>query len=197
MELYDSPASGNAYKVRLLASLLGVQLELNPIDLMAGENRTEAFLARNPRGQIPVLVDGDAIIWESQAILTHLARRHGPDWLPEDTESLVAVMQWLAVAGNELLYGLARARAVNRFARPWNMTQSQDLGRSGLATMDARLDGRTWLATDVPTIADIACYPYVALAPEGDIPLDPYPHVRAWIAAIQALPGYIGMPGID
>ncbi len=196
MQLHDAENSGNCYKVRLLAALLGVELELMPINLAAGEGRTDAFLALNPRGQIPALVDGDAVIWDSQAILVHLARNRGPEWLPEATGDLVAVMQWLAVAENECLYGLARARAVRRFARPWDMEQSQTLGRAGLDVLDSHLGPNDWLAAGRATIADIACYPYVALAPEGEISLAAYKNVIAWIARIQALPGYIAMPGI-
>jgi len=197
MQLYDATLSGNAYKVRLLAALAGIDLELVPVDLAAGESRTEAFLALNPRGQIPVLVDGETVVWDSQAILVHLARTRAAGWLPEDTPGLVGVMQWLAVAENEILYGLARARAVRVFGRPWDLAQSQELGRAGLEVMDRHLGRRRWLATERPSIADVACYPYVALAPEGEVPLAGYDNVRRWIGDLQALPGYIGMPGIE
>ena len=198
MKLYDSPASGNAYKVRLLLALLEVQYELVPVDLTAGESRTEAFLQLNPRGQIPVLVDGDLTIWDSQAILVYLARRYGePRWLPLEPVSMTEVMQWLALAENELLFGLARARAVKRFGRPWDLKQCQAFGIAGLNVLEGHLVAREWLATGSPTIADVACYPYVALAPEGEIGLDDYPEVRAWIRRIQALPGYVGMEGIE
>ena len=196
MKLHDAEGSGNCYKVRLLAALLGVELELSPINLAANENRTDDYLALNPRGQIPTLIDGDDVIWDSQAILTHLARHHGPEWLPDATGELVRVMQWLAVAENECLYGLARARAVKLFARPWDMEQSQTLGRAGLEVLETHLASNDWLAAGRPTIADIACYPYVALAPVGEISLSPYKNVIAWIGRIQALPGYVSMPGI-
>ncbi len=196
LKLYDAAVSGNAYKVRLLAALAGIELVLIPVDLAAGESRTEAFLAINPRGQIPGLVDGEIVVWDSQAILVHLARTRAGDWLPEDTAALVGVMQWLAVAENEILYGLARARAVRLFGRPWDLAQSQELGRAGLQVMDRHLGRCRWLATERPCIADIACYPYVALAPEGEVSLADYANVRRWIGDVQALPGYIGMPGI-
>ena len=117
-------------------------------------------------------------------------------FLPDDTAGLVQVMQWLAVAENECLYGMARARAVKLFGRPWDMEQSQALGRAGLEVLDGHLTGNDWLAAGRPTIADVACYPYVALAPEGEIPLAPYGNVIRWIGRIQALPGYVSMPGI-
>ena len=197
MKLYDATLSGNAYKIRLALSLLNLEHELVAVDLAAGETRTEAFLELNPRGQSPVLVDGDVILWDSQAILVYLARRYGEDWLPQAAPELGAVMQWMAVAENELLFGLARARAAKVFGRPWNVPECQAYGRSGLGVLEGHLASNEWLAVGRPTIADIACYPYVALAPQGDVALDDYPNVRAWIARIQALEHYVGMPGIE
>ena len=198
MRLYDAAASGNAYKVRLLLALLEVQCELVPVNLMAGESRTEDFLKLNPRGQIPVLMDGDLTIWDSQAILVYLARRYGEaKWLPLEPVPMTEVMQWLALSENELLFGLARARAVKRFRRPWDLEQCQGYGRGGLRVLEGHLLAREWLSTESPTIADVACYPYVALAPEGEIGLDDYPAIRAWIGRVQALPGYVGMEGIE
>ncbi len=198
MILYHAPNSGNAFKARLFLSLLGLDHEITDVDLRAGGNRATQFLALNPRGQIPVLVDGDKVIWDSQAILVYLARRYGSeDWLPLDPEPLARVMQWLAVAENELLFGLARARAVVLFGRPWDYEQSKTLGEAGLKVLDDHLGDRDWLAADRPTIADIACYPYVALAPEGKISLAPYPTISPWIRRVQQLDGYVDMVGID
>ena len=197
MKLYGSALSGNSFKARLLLHLLGVEHELVPLDLGAGEGRAPAFLALNPRGQIPTLqLDDGRAIWDSQAILAYLARCHGREWLPEEPFAMAEVMAWLAVAENELLYGLAHARAIVRFARPWDLARAQEHGRAGLALMEQHLATREWLAAGRATIADVACYPYVALAPEGEVPLGPYPSVRAWIARIQALPGYVDMEGI-
>ena len=198
MKLYHAAISGNAFKVRLFLSLLGLDHEIEDVDLGAGDNRAAAFLALNPRGQIPVLVDGDRVIWDSPAILVYLARRHGgEEWLPLDPDGMARVMQWLAVAENELLFGLARARAVLLFGRAWDYDQSKTLGEAGLQVLEDHLGARAWLAADHPTIADIACYPYVALAPEGRIPLASYPAVTAWMGRIQGLDGYVDMVGIE
>lgn len=197
LKLYDMELSGNCYKVRLLCGLLGLECENVAVNLFKGEHKTPAFLQLNPRGQVPVLDDGGTVVWDSMAILVYLARKYGGEnWLPGDAEALAEVMQWLALSENEILYGLARARAVKVFKRPWDLAQSQELGKAGLAVLETRLAGNAWLAGKGPTIADIACYPYVALAPEGGVPLDDYPQVRQWIARIQALPGYLGMPGL-
>jgi glutathione S-transferase len=197
MKLYDMELSGNCYKIRLFCALLGLSYETVPVDLLKGEHKTAAFLALNPRGQVPVLDDAGTLVWDSMAILVYLAKKHGDEqWLPTEPAPLARVMQWLAVSENEILYGLARARAVVRFNRPWDLPACQELGRSGLAILEAHLQRNLWLAADLPTLADIACYPYVALAPEGGVPLDGFPSVEKWIARMQALPGYVGMPGL-
>jgi glutathione S-transferase len=194
LKLYSHPISGNAYKVRLLLALLRLEYELVNVDLLAGENLTPAFKQLNPRGQVPVLADGDTVIWDSMAILLYLARRYGNgDWLPMDVVAEAQVMQWLAVSENELLYGLARARATLLLKRPFNLEQCQTEGKAGLAVMEQQLAGHEWLVTGRPTIADIACYPYVLLAPAGEISLDDYPHVRQWLARVEALPGWVPM----
>ena len=196
IRLYGMTLSGNAYKVRLLLELLGLQYEEIPVNLRTGENRTESFLALNPRGQVPTLVDGEVTVWDSQAILVYLARRYGQEWLPTEPVPMAEVMQWLAVAENELLFGLARARAVVFFGRDFDLPSCQAYGRAGLEVLEQRLAGHEWLAAGRPTIADIACMPYAALSHMGEIPLDDYPSVRAWIDRIRALPGFIAMDGI-
>ena len=196
IKLYGAPLSGNAYKVRLLLSLLGLEFEETDVNLQTGENRTESFLALNPRGQIPTLIDGDVTVWDSQAVLVYLARRYGEAWLPVEPTAMAEVMQWLAVAENELLFGLARARAVKVFGRDFDLASCQAYGHAGLKVLEQRLAEHRWLAAAKPTIADIACMPYAALSWMGDIPLDDYPAVRAWIDRVRALPGFIAMEGI-
>ena len=196
IKLYGAPLSGNAYKVRLLLELLGLEFEETVVNLQTGENRTESFLALNPRGQIPTLIDGEVTVWDSQAILVYLARRYGEAWLPGEPAAMAEVMQWLAVAENELLFGLARARAVRFFGRDFDLASCQAYGRAGLEVLEQRLAEHRWLAAGKPTIADIACMPYAALSHMGGIPLDDYPAVRAWIDRVHELPGFIAMEGI-
>lgn len=192
LKLYDRDRSGNCYKVRLLLALLGEAYERVPVD--TSESRTRELKRVNPRGQIPVLVDGKTVIWDSMAILVYLARRSRDDrWLPTDALGEARVMQWLAVSENELLYGLAHARAVIRFGREYDLDQCHREAVSGLEAMEERLGAAPWLAADHPTIADIACYPYVALADEGRFSLEPYPAVRAWLKRVEALPGWVPM----
>ncbi len=114
-------------------------------------------------------------------------------WLPVDAQDEARVMQWLAVSENELLYGLARARAVVILGRPFDLEQCQREAVTGLNIMEAWLGDREWLAMSHLTIADIACYPYVSVANEGDISLEPYPAVRTWLERVEALPGWMPM----
>jgi glutathione S-transferase len=196
MRLYDFELSGNCYKVRLLLGMLGLNYERVRVDSNRGETHSDAFRALNPRAQIPVLEDGDLRLWDSQAILFYLARRYGDPgrpggpWIPLDPVGEAEVVQWLAVAQNEIQFGLARARSALRFRRPFDLVQCQTEGKAGLALLENRLQGRDWLVGDCSTIADIACYPYINLAPESGVSLEPYPQVRAWLDRVAALPGY-------
>lgn len=194
LKLYDLDRSGNCYKVRLLLSMLGLDYERITIDSTAGETQTPEFKRINPRGQIPVLVDGETVIWDSMAILVYLARRYGDErWLPTDALGEARVMQWLAVSENELLYGLARARVTVRFNKPFDLEQCHRDAKPGLEALDNQLAGQDWLAVGHPTIADIACYPYVSLAEEGRVSLEPYPAVRDWLRRVEELPGWVRM----
>ena len=197
MKLYDLELSGNSYRVRLLLSLLELKHELVPVNLMKGEQREPWFLNLNPRGQVPTLDDDGTVLWDSMAILVYLARKYGGEkWLPLEPKEMAEVMQWLAVMENETLYGLGKARIICKFKFPGNLEDAQLLGRKGLDVLERRLAAHQWLALDHLTIADIGCFPYVALASEGEIPLDAYPSVLSWIGRIKSLSGFVGMPGI-
>jgi glutathione S-transferase len=196
MRLYDNLISGNCYKVRLFLALIGKPYESIAIDSLHGETRQPRFLAISPRGLIPVLEDQEERIADSMAILIYLARRYAPEWLPEEPLVMARVMEWLAVAADELQYGAAQARRIKKLGTLGDLTGAQMHAERGLSLLERQLEETTWLSGDRPTIADIACYPYVALVPEGGVPLDPYPPIRLWMERIEALPGYIDMPGI-
>ena len=192
LKLYDFERSGNCYKVRLLLSMLGMEYRRIATDSTVGETQTAEFKQINPRGQIPVFVDGETVIWDSMAILVYLARRYGDEsWLPSDALGEARVMQWLAVSENELLYGLARARITVLFNKPFDLDQCHRDALPGVEAMERQLAGNDWLATDHPTIADIACYPYVSLAEEGRFSLVPYPAIGEWLQRIERLPGWV------
>ncbi len=194
IKLYNLPLSGNSYKIRLMLSILKLEYETILIDSSKGETLTNEFKQINPRGQIPVLIDGDELIWDSMAILVYLARRYGDtQWLPSDALAEARVMQWLAVAENELLYGLARARAALLFKRPFDLETCYADTRPGLDAMERQLSQQDWLAAKHPTIADIACFPYVALADDARFSLDPYPAVAVWLDRVKTIPGWVPM----
>lgn len=197
MKIYISERSGNSYKPCLLLSMLKVPYETVTIDLAKREQKQPAYLKINPRGQVPALEDDGAIIWDSTAILVYLARKYGGDaWLPIEPEGMAKVMQWLAFAQNEIHYGLQFARAIRHFGRKGDLEECQAYGRNALAVMQGHLAGHEWLALERMTIADIACFPYVAMAPDAGIALDDYPAVVAWLGRIKARPGFIPLPAI-
>ena len=164
------------------------------MDLTRGEQRLESFLALNPRGEIPVLVEGGEVIWDSGAILVYLATRAADrHWFPDAALARARVAQWLAVAANEVHHGLAAARAIRLFGRAGDLAQSQALGRRALTLLDQQLARGPWLAGEAPSIADIACYPYVSLAEDGEISLAPYRNLARSCRDIESLPGYAPM----
>ncbi|MGG6298262.1 glutathione S-transferase family protein [Leptolyngbya sp. AN02str] len=199
IKLYGHEISGNSYKVKLLLSLLSLDYEWIKVDLMKGAHKQPDFLAMNPFGQVPVLEDGDVVLADAQAILVYLARRYGGDtWLPTDDVGLAKVMRWLSTAAGEVRQGPESARLYHLFK-----TTTIDRDRATqkaefiLKQLDQHLGDRTWLEFERPTIADVAIFPYVALAPDGQISLEPYPNVLAWIDRIKHLPGFVGMNGIE
>lgn len=196
-KLYDLELSGNCYKVRLLCALLGVPLELIPVDFMAGEHKKSPVIDLNPFGQLPVFVDGDVVLRDSQAILVYVARKWGGDaWLPTDAVPLAEVAQWLMVAENEVARGPADARLNDKFGIALDVALAREKAARLLGVMNAHLSKHDWLALGRPTIADIACMPYIALGHEGGVPVETYPAVAAWVKRVKALPGYISMPAI-
>jgi glutathione S-transferase len=196
LKLYDFPPSGNCHKIRLLMSMLNLEHELISVDLRSGEQKNPKFLEINPWGQVPVLVDEDLVLRDSQAILVYLAKRYGGDaWLPNDAASLGLVMQWLSTAVNDIRQGLGAARAYHRMGKPTDIEIATAHAYTVLKTIDQHLAQRQWLELDRPTVADIACFPYIALAVDGKISLADYPHVTAWIDRLKQIPGYIELPG--
>lgn len=196
-KLYDLEVSGNCYKVRLLCALLGVPLEVIPVDFMAGAHKKSPLINMNPFGEIPIFVDGDVTLRDSQAILIYVARKWGGEaWLPTDAASMARVTEWLMVAGNEIARGPNDARLHDKFGYKLDVGLAREKAARVLSIMEAHLSRHNWLALSRPTIADIACMPYVALGHEGGVMLEKYPAVTAWIGRIKALPGFITMPAL-
>lgn len=202
--LYNYVLSGNCYKIRLMASLLGVSYETVPVDFYPGlEHRSEKMLALNPAGTLPVLEAGDMVLTETSAMLVWLAARFdaGGTWYPTTTpEDLARVQEWLGFSGRLTAHaGAARLHAMLNWPVDGAAAKAaavQDLRALELHLTDRVLEGGLWLAGDTPTVADIACFPYVALSPDAGLEHDGYPAIRNWLYAIRALPGFVTMPGI-
>lgn len=197
MKLYDLEPSGNCYKIRLFAALAQIDLELEAVDFLDGAHKRPPVIDLNPLGQVPVLVDGEVVLRDSQAILVYLARQYaGQAWWPEGAAQQGEVMQWLSTAANEIQNGPGAARLVDKFAIPLNKPQALAVNEGILSFLDQHLMKHDWLALGRPTIADIAVFPYVALAHEGGIDLSPYTAILTWLERIKALDNYIPMSGI-
>lgn len=198
IKLFNLELSGNCYKVRLLLALLGLKHELVPVDLMAGEHKSPEFLQLNPLGQIPVLIDGDEIIPDAQAILVYLARQYGDrTWLPTEAESLSRIVRWLSTSAGEIRQGVEFARRFHLFnAQYVNIEVATQQATFMLHKLEQHLTDKEWLELGHPTIANIAVFPYVALAADGKISLEPYPNISAWCDRLKQLPRFITMPGI-
>jgi glutathione S-transferase len=193
--LHGTRLSGHTHRVMLFLHLLGLPYEF--ADSPAAVRETPAFRRLNSLGQIPVLEDGELALADSNAILVYLAKRYaaGTHWLSEDPVQAARVQRWLSMAAGEIAYGPASARINARFYDTGvPAALSQRLAARVLGAMDGEMADHPWLAGSGPTIADVACYAYIAHAPEGGVDLAPYPQVRAWIARVQALPNFLPMP---
>lgn len=193
--LYDMALSGNCHKIRLMLSLLGLPYQL--VALTGGAQHSPEHLQRNPFAQAPVIDDDGLVIRDSQAILVYLARRYGgSQWWPDDAATLAQIVGWLSTSANEIANGPALLRVHHKFGRDIDSARASQISNKVMAIIDAHLASREWLVGDRVSIADIAVYPYLALAHEGNIDLGSYPHLGGWFRRIEALPGYLTMPGL-
>lgn len=192
LKLYRAELSGHCHRVQLFLELLHLPYTLIDVDLAGGAHKQPDFLAMNPFGQVPVLEDGETVLYDSNAILVYLASRYGDgNWLPTDPEQAARVQQWLSLAAGPIAYGPAAARLVNLLGAPLDHERAKRIADQMLRVLDAQLSHSAFAIGDRPTIADVAGYSYISKAPEGGISLEPYPAVRAWLRRIEALPGYL------
>ncbi|AQS86225.1 MAG: glutathione S-transferase [Acetobacter aceti] len=198
MKLYNLELSGNCYKVRLLAALTRIPLENVPMNLADGEHRTAWFTSLNPFQEVPVLVDGETVLRDSQAILVYLGGQlTDRTWWPEDSAAQAEIVQWLSVAASEVRDGPNTARLIRKFGYDHSMEQALLVTRRLLPLLDQHLTTHDWFALNRPTIADCALFPYLALAHEGGVDVTPFSALTHWIDRVRALPGFVPMPGVD
>jgi glutathione S-transferase len=192
MKLYFHPLSGHAHRARLFLSLVAQPFELIEVDLAKGDHKKPEFLKLNPFGQVPVLIDGETAISDSNAILTYVAKKLGKsDWLPEDPTRAAQIQRWLSVAAGQIAFGPAAARLITVFGAKYNADEVIARAHALYSVLDRELATRQWLVSDRPTIADVAIYSYTARAPEGNVDLSAYPNVRAWLERVESLPGFV------
>lgn len=192
--VYGLPISGHVHRVENLLGLLGVPFQR--AEAPEAVRASPAFRALNPLGQIPVLEDGEVTLADSAAILVYLAQRYDPGqrWWSTDPVIAAQIQRWLSIAAGELRFGPARARLIVTFGQPGNLAEAQAIAARVVPFLDGHLATRRFLVADRPTLADLACYPYVATAEEGEVSLAGAPHVRAWLARLEAVPGWHAMP---
>ena len=194
IKLHGFHLSGHSHRVALFLALLKLPYVLVDVDLPAGAHKHPAFLAMNAFGEVPVIEDGDVTLADSNAILVYLASQYDSgQWLPRDPVGAAAVQRWLSVAAGALAFGPATARLAVLFKAPVDADAAIARARNLFAVMDAELKTKPFLTGNTPTIADIANYTYIALAPEGNVSLDPYPQLRGWLQRIEALPDFVPM----
>lgn len=205
IKLYDYELSGNCYKLRLMMSILGLEYETVPIDFYPGrEHKSDWFRQINPLGQLPVLDDDGLVLRDAQAILVYLAAKYDGSgkWYPkDDAELLGRVGQWLAFAD-----GITATASAARLHDGLFYDFDIDSCRVGAHRLFRILDehlwfserrGRDWVCpAGHPTVADIACFPYVALSEEGGISRQDYPAIRRWTDRVRRIPGFVVMSGV-
>ena len=199
--VHGCSVSGNCHKVRLLLEQLQRPYDWVEVDSPNGATRTDAFLAMNPNGKVPVLqrADGQVLV-ESNAILYWLAE--GTPFLPDDAWGRAQALSWLFFEQ----YSHEPYIAVARFIRGWTAPDSPrraelprlwERGAQALAVMERHLCDAEWFSGPRYGIADIALSAYTAHADEGGFDLAALPAVSAWLARVRATPHYLGMPAVD
>ncbi len=197
--LYDSPVSGNCYKVRLLLTKLGLPFERRTLDVVDRSNRPEVLGGLNPALRVPtVVLDDGRSLGESGAILWYFA--DGTDLVPEDRFEQARMLQWMFFEqyDHEPAIAVARFWSLHRDeldVDPEKLAEKQAAGHRALDAMERQLGsaGTDFLVGDRMTLADIALYAYTHVADEGGLDLGRYPAIAAWLARVAAQPGHISI----
>lgn len=197
MKLYGFPASPNTWKVRALAAYLKTPLEFEFVDLLQGAQQSPAFLALNPTGRTPVLVDDDFKLWESNAILQYLASKNATPLYPSDAKSHADVTRWLcwdlAHWGAQACQPLIFENLVKKFANLGPADQAAvakaiEAFTKEAKMLDAHLARHKYLVNDTLTVADFAVAAPLFHAQGAGMPVGPYANVGAWFGRVSALP---------
>ena len=187
MKLYYSDKVLSPRKACAVAKHLDSPVEFIYIDIGKGENRRPDYLALNPNGKVPTLVDGEYTLWEADAVMCYLAARAGSDLWPRD-ERQIEVMRWLSwnlqhfSRHTVILYfeHLVKARFKLGAPDPAAIESARDQFRRFGAVLEAHIDKRRWLLGDTLTVADFAIASALPYADRAAIPLDEFPAIRRW-----------------
>lgn len=196
MRLYFHPGSTNARRARLTAAHLGIELEEQLVDFAKGEQKAPAYLALNPNGAIPTLVDGDLVLTESRAIMQYLAaRRPESSLLPQDEKARIDVVRWqfwdashFSPACGTIFFEKILKRLFGQ-GEPDEAKLKEALAnhRRFMAVLNGRLEGRRYVVGDALTLADLTIATSLMYAKQLDLPVSEFPNVEAWLAGVSAL----------
>ena len=198
--LHEDPRSGNCYKIKLTAALLGLPLATRQYDIIAGETRTRDFLERvNPNGRIPVLQIGNRFLPESNAACWYLAS--GSALIPQDSFDQADMLRWMFFEQYSHEPNIATMRFWLHFIGSAQLSPQQKAqmmakriaGCEALSLMDGHLAGHDWFVGGSVSLADIALFAYTHVADEGGFGLGDYPAVERWIERVSQLPDFIPM----
>ncbi|RKG89455.1 glutathione S-transferase family protein [Corallococcus sp. CA049B] len=196
MKLYFHPLSGNSRRVLLVAAHLDLPLERIVVDLTTGKQREASYLGINPNGRVPVLDDGGFVLWESRAIMVYLAEKTpGQTLLPTDAQGRADVNRWLfwcsahmAPANTVLVQeNFVKQRTGRGPPDPAEVARGEALVAQTAPVLDSHLAGRTWVAQERLTLADLSLAASFALAGPARLPLEGYANLRAWLGRVQEL----------
>ena len=193
IKLYRNPKSGHCHRVELMLALLGLDYETIDLDMANGAHKAPDYLKISPFGLVPAIDDNGYTLADSNAILVYLAQKYDTDnkWIPADAEGAAAVQKWFSTAAGLLAFGAGAARLINLFNAGFNKEEVTTRANNLLKFMDGVLADNDYLLGGEITAADVAMYSYTARAPEGDIALDEYKNVTAWLERIEGLENFV------
>lgn len=188
--VYGDKYSGNCYKIQLLLSHLETEYDWVDIDILAGETRTEPFLAMNSSGRIPLLqLDNGKFLPESNAILNYFAQDTA--YLPQDALRRAQVLQWQFFEQYSHEPNIAVARFIAKYqGMPKERQQEYDAKQQGgikaLDVMDKHLSSNTYFVDNTLSIADFSLYAYTHVAHEGGFDLRRFANINAWLERVES-----------
>jgi glutathione S-transferase len=199
MRLHVFPPSPNAIAVMAAGHLLGLPFEVVHVDLFKGDQRTRAFTALNPNQRMPVLEDGDFVLWESNAILQYLAsKRPERGYWPADPRRQADVARWQfwqtlhwgPICGTYVFERIVKRIMALGPANEMEVTRVGPDFERAATVLNGWLRGRPWVTGDAPTVADVSLGAWMVYAEAAAYPLAAHPEIRRWYAALAALPGW-------